>query len=136
MTIAKPPTSSPLVQQLQRLPMPAVEDARGQLLPVEFAELPFVPQRVFTVSQVPTGDRRGEHSHFSCQQILVCIQGQIDVECRLGNEVDVIQLTPGADALYIPAGIWASQTYQSRDAVLLVICSEPWSENNYFKAVF
>ena len=136
MTTAIPPNSTSPAQQLQRLPIPAVKDARGQLLPIEFAELPFVPQRVFTVSQVPIGDIRGEHGHFSCQQILVCIQGQIDVECRLGNEVDFIQLTPGADALWIPACIWASQTYQSQDAVLLVICSEPYSENSYFKEVF
>ena len=54
---------------------PIVTEPRGALLPLHLAELPFVPRRVFAITDVPVGTERGGHAHRSGMQLLVCLQG-------------------------------------------------------------
>ena len=51
---------------------PTFKDHRGLLVPIEFAQLPFMPKRLFYVSNVPKGEERGNHAHYNTKQILTC----------------------------------------------------------------
>ena len=53
---------------------PCFDDARGRLVPVEFADAPFRPQRVFVVVAPEDGATRGEHG-VPCRQLLVLVVG-------------------------------------------------------------
>ena len=106
-------------------------DERGNLLPLDFDRLPFTPRRVFTVTGVPVGSIRGEHGHRSGEQLLVCLQGKIDLLLRKGHEEATTALTPAGPGLLLGAGVWCRQTYLVSNSVLLVLASEPYDPESY-----
>ncbi len=110
---------------------PTIVDPRGRLSPFDFADLPFVPARVFAVTDAPIGAVRGGHAHRSGQQLLVCLQGRIDVELRAPGQAEWLVLEPGAPALLIGPGIWSAQTYVTESSVLLSLSSEPFDPTSY-----
>ncbi len=63
------------------IPFPVFEDERGRLVPVEFTDLPFAPQRVFVVTAAPLGSRRGDHLS-TCTELLVLVAGSARVRAR------------------------------------------------------
>ncbi len=115
-------TSVPLV--------PNVE-VRGRLLELDFDALPFTVRRVFMITDVPPGTKRGGHRHRSDAQVLVCISGRIDVELRQGAARTAVTLTRETGGLYIPAGIWAVQRYVEDGSALVVFASDPFDPANY-----
>jgi UDP-2-acetamido-3-amino-2,3-dideoxy-glucuronate N-acetyltransferase len=110
------------------------EDLRGSLSVLEVGSgLPFVPQRYFVVSNVPSRQVRGEHAHLRCQQLLTCVNG----ECRLlvddGARRQEIRLTSPEQAVYVPPMIWGVQFDFSADAVLLVLASDLYDPSDYIR---
>ena len=118
---------------VQRVPLPARADARGRLLPLEFGDLPFVPRRVFTVAEVPAGTVRGEHGHRTGQQLLVGLQGRIEILLRHGQREASTVLLPAEPGLLLQAGVWCRQTYAQAHSVLLVLASEPYDPASYIE---
>ena len=109
------------------------DDDRGSLLPIEFDNLPFVPKRLFTVTGMPAGTVRGEHGHHTGQQFLICLHGSIDILLRYKSDDAHITLLPDGPGLLIGSDIWCRQTYVTDKSVLLVLASEPYSTDSYFK---
>lgn len=106
-------------------------DARGALLPIEFDQLPFMPRRLFTVSGMPAGTRRGGHAHREGQQFLVCLQGEVDLRLRVRDGELQFPLRPDGPGLLIGPMVWCEQTYQAPGTVLLVVSSEPYDPDSY-----
>lgn len=106
-------------------------DKRGDLFPVTFSELPFVPKRMFYVTNVPSQIRRGEHGHYKCRQYYICIKGIIEVKIVDGTKTETIHLTPGK-AMLIENMVWSSEKFCMGNDVLLVLCSEEYDEEDYF----
>lgn len=111
-----------------------VRDMRGDLSVGEFnRDIPFTPERYFTVFGVPTQEVRGEHAHKVCHQFLVCVRGSCKVlldDGRNRNEVDLDQPNLG---VYMPPMIWGTQYRYSTDAVLLVFASHPYASDDYIR---
>src|SRR5690606_24543557 len=95
-------------------------DARGTLLPLEFEGLPFAPRRLFTVAGVPAGTVRGGHAHRQGQQLLICLQGRIDLCLRRAKEEARVTLVAAGPAMLVGANVWCEQTYVEAGSVLLV----------------
>ena len=112
-------------------PLEPKQDARGVLLPFEFDRMPFVPRRVFVVADAPAGVARGGHAHRHGTQLLVCVQGRIEVLMRCAGEDAVLELLPRASALLVGAGVWCRQTYAASGSVLLVFASEDYDPASY-----
>ena len=110
------------------------EDMRGSIAVSEIgAGLPFVPQRVFFVYQVPSAEVRGEHAHRVCHQLLVCVSGSVNVLVDDGMErVHVTLNSPGL-GLYVPPMLWGSQFGYSPDATLTVLASHPYDPADYIR---
>lgn len=111
---------------------PVFGDARGRLQAFDFAALPFVPARVFAISGVPAGTVRGEHGHRHGTQLLVCLQGRIEVLMRHRSLEAELVLVPDGHVLSVAAGVWCRQTYVEAGSVLLVLASEAYSPESYF----
>jgi UDP-2-acetamido-3-amino-2,3-dideoxy-glucuronate N-acetyltransferase len=106
-------------------------DARGVLCPIELARvLDFPILRLFWVTRVPTGQERGGHAHRRCSQYLICMTGSIEVTATDGEETVGLMLEPGQAVLLKP-GIWAAERYLSEDALLLVLCDQPYDPDDY-----
>jgi len=110
-------------------------DLRGRLvageLPNDFA--PFVPQRWFLVSDVPSREVRGEHAHRVCHEFLVCVAGSVMVAADDGHRRDQLLLDGPAVGVYVPPLIWTSQFRNERDTVRLVRASHAYDPDDYIR---
>ena len=101
-----------------------MDDLRGGLVAADFGDdLPFLPQRFFTVFDVPSADVRGAHAHRVCEQLLVCVQGAVRAVVDDGAQIQEFVLDRPEIALHTSAMIWGTQYRYTSDAVLL--CSRP-----------
>jgi acetyltransferase-like isoleucine patch superfamily enzyme len=109
-------------------------DLRGSIVASEFANLPFVPQRVFAIFDVPSSEVRGEHAHRACEQILICLSGS--VRCLVDDGASRTEFTLDRPdvGLHVPALRWGTQYRYSPDAVLLVLASLPYDPDDYIRS--
>lgn len=122
------------VSGVKVLQLKSVEDMRGTLTVGEFgAGLPFIPQRVFYVYDAPSSRLRGEHAHYECEQLLVCVKGSLHVLADDGRQRGEVVLDNPAKALYLPPMVWGVQYRPSADALLLVLASHPYDPDDYIR---
>ena len=109
-------------------------DERGQLIALEeFKDIPFRIRRVYYVYDTSEGVVRGCHAHKSLQQILICIHGSCKIKLDNGDETKIIPLEKPYEGLYVSSAIWREMYDFSKDAVLLVLASEPYDEADYIR---
>ena len=111
--------------------LPTFSDSRGCLTAINKG-LEFAPKRIFYIYNVPKGEKRGAHAHIKNKQILVCISGSVKVSLNDGKSVQQYILNKN-QSLYIDNMIWDEQTYLTGDEILLAICSEEHSEDDYIR---
>ncbi len=109
-------------------------DERGQLVAIEqLKDIPFKIERVYYLYETRDGVRRGFHAHKELEQILVCVHGSCKILLDDGsNKRDVVLNKPN-EGLYIPNSIWREMYDFSPDAVLLVLASNLYNENDYIR---
>ena len=109
-------------------------DDRGQLVALEeFKDIPFEIKRVYYMYDTGKGVRRGFHAHKSLEQILICIHGSCKILLDNGTEKKVIPLEKPYEGLYIANNMWREMFDFSPDAVLLVLASDYYNENDYIR---
>lgn len=111
----------------------AVIEENGTLVAAEASHLSFEVARVFAVTAVAAGERRGEHAHKQLNQLLVCLSGVIEVVVDDGEQRQTVTLDSPSRALHLPPGIWAEQTYGGPTTVLMVLCDRPYEESDYIR---
>jgi acetyltransferase-like isoleucine patch superfamily enzyme len=114
--------------------MTRADDLRGSLVAANFqSDLPFVPQRFFTVFGVPSTDVRGAHAHRKCHQLLVCVQGSVSALVDDGSGRQEFVLDSPDVGLHMEPMIWGTQYRYSPDAVLMVLASHPYDADDYIR---
>ena len=106
-------------------------DERGFLSFVENCDLPFEVNRVFWISNVPSGQTRGDHAHSICAEILFPVKGSFDVYTDDGSSKQVFHLDNAAKGLYIGPYVWCRVENFSPDSVCVVLCSHPYIKDKY-----
>lgn len=106
-------------------------DDRGTLVPIELARaVSFVPKRIFWITGAPRDATRGQHGHKLCQQYMICCEGRVGIDTFDGKDTRSFTLERG-QALLIPPLIYASETYLADNTLLLVICDQPFDQDDY-----
>ena len=105
-------------------------DDRGDLRPLDFDRLPFLPKRLCIVSNVPKGETRGCHAHFKTSQFLICLKGEVEAILDDGTTKSSITLTP-AEGVYVPELVWDSQIFKTDNDILLVLASTHYDKSDY-----
>ena len=104
----------------------------GNLVPIESnIDVPFSIKRVFYVYGAKDQKNRGEHSHRKTEQIIICLNGKLEVLCDDGVNKKKYLLESPQQALYIPSMIWDEQNYLTNDTVMLVLCNNHYNINDY-----
>ena len=80
-----------------------------------------------------TGAKRGQHAHKKCNQLLCCVSGEIELSCDDGYERISIMLSPNGEAIWVPNGVWAEQTYLKNDSSIIVFCDQSYHELDYIR---
>lgn len=105
----------------------------NQVLTVmESANLPLDVKRIFIVKG-NENEIRGYHAHYQVTQYLVCVHGACEVICDDGLQKKSFQLNAVNQALLLPPGIWAEQTYLEKDTTLMVVCDALYDEADYIR---
>ncbi len=108
------------------------EDPRGKLIAIEsLADVPFEIKRIYYIYDTATGTRRGFHCHKELQQYLICVSGSCKILLDDGNEKQIIELNDPSEGLYVGPALWREMFDFSPDAVLLVLASEHYNEDDY-----
>lgn len=108
-----------------------VDDDRGNLGVVDLSgHAPFVPVRMFWISDVPAGKVRGGHAHKACSQFIICLQGTVVVDAFDGIENERFVLEAG-DFINLVPGIFATEEFVEPGSLLLVICDRPYEADDY-----
>lgn len=120
--------------QVQKYVFQMHGDDRGMLIALEeFKDIPFEIKRVYYMYDTKTGVRRGSHAHKSLEQILVCIHGSCKVQLDNGIEKKIVALERPYEGLYISNDIWREMFDFSPEAVLMVLASDYYREEDYIR---
>ena len=109
-------------------------DDRGQLVSLEeYNDIPFTIKRVYFMYDTLQDVVRGKHAHKHLEQILFCVHGSCKVRLDNGKEKKVVPLERPYEGLYIPGNMWREMYDFSPDAVLMVLASEIYNEEDYIR---
>lgn len=109
-------------------------DDRGKLIALEEnKEIPFPIRRVYYIFDTLEGVRRGFHAHKELEQVLVCVSGSCKILLDDGSDTTIIDLNSPDEGLYIAHDIWREMFDFSKDAVLVVLASQPYDESDYIR---
>lgn len=109
-------------------------DDRGNLVIAELDKhIPYPVKRVYYIYGVTDNKSRGLHSHKNLQQIYIGIAGSCTVTLDDGKEKRTVRLDDPTKGLYIGHNVWREISEFSKDAVLLVLASEVYSESDYIR---
>lgn len=109
-------------------------DDRGQLVALEEnKEIPFNVKRVYFMYDTKSGVRRGFHAHKKLEQILLCVSGSCKILLDDGIEKKTVNLNRPYEGIYIANHVWREMYDFTEDAVLLVLASEYYDEDDYIR---
>lgn len=110
-------------------------DERGSLVALEeFRDIPFEIKRVYYMYDTKEGVHRGFHAHKSLEQILICIHGSCKILLDNGIEKKIVYLERPYEGLYVANNMWREMYDFSNDAVLMVLASEVYNEEDYIRS--
>jgi dTDP-4-dehydrorhamnose 3,5-epimerase-like enzyme len=109
--------------------LPVYTDSRGSLAVIEKA-LPFDIKRVYYIYDC-SGQNRGGHRHKKTTQALICLHGSCVIDFDDGGTKGSVALDTPDKALILACKDYHVMRDFSRDAILLVLASEYYDEDDY-----
>lgn len=96
-------------------------------------DIPFNVKRIYYITKVPEGVRRGFHAHKELKQLIFCPYGRIQLilENRHGREE--IELSDPAIGVLIDECTWREMLWLQKDSVLCVAASDYYKDEDYIR---
>ena len=73
---------------------------------------------------------RGLHAHYTTKQILICIQGFLQVSLYDGKNSNNYLLHSG-ESIFVDKLIWDEEVYLTNDTIMLSLCSTTYCPEDY-----
>jgi dTDP-4-dehydrorhamnose 3,5-epimerase-like enzyme len=118
---------------IKLIPIPKIEDPRGNLSVIEKEVVPFAIKRVYYLYDVPAGAERGGHAHIQQREFLIALSGSFDVILNDGKTEKTVTLNKPFEGLLISEGIWRELKNFSSGSVCLVVASDVFEEADYIR---
>ena len=96
-------------------------------------DVPFDIKRIYYISKVPEGIRRGFHAHKKLKQLLFCPYGKIQLILDNGKEREEITLSDPSVGVVIDRLIWREMLWLQKDSVLCVAASDFYEVEDYIR---
>lgn len=96
-------------------------------------DVPFEIKRIYYISKVPEGIRRGFHAHKQLKQLLFCPYGSIQLVIDNGISRDEITLCDPSIGVVIEQPVWREMLWLQKNSVLCVAASDFYSEEDYVR---
>jgi dTDP-4-dehydrorhamnose 3,5-epimerase-like enzyme len=122
------------LDQCRIIELPKIADPRGNLTFIEGnSQIPFDIKRVYYLYDVPGGGERGGHAHKDLSQLIIAMSGSFDVVLDDGENKKRVHLNRSYQGLYVCPMIWRELDNFSSGSVCLVLASNLYSEDDYFR---
>ncbi len=95
--------------------------------------IPFEIKRVYYISKVPEGVRRGFHAHKTLKQLLFCPFGRIQIVLDNLHGREEIELSDPSIGLLIEEPTWREMLWLEKNSVLCVAASECYDPEDYIR---
>ena len=96
-------------------------------------EIPFEIKRIYYISKVPEGVRRGFHAHKELKQLLFCPYGRIQLVLENKNGREEIELSDPSIGVVIEERTWREMLWLQKDSVLCVAASDFYKVEDYIR---
>lgn len=96
-------------------------------------DIPFEIKRIYYISKVPEGVRRGFHAHKELKQLLFCPYGRIQLILENKQGREEIELSDPSVGVVIDSCTWREMLWLQRDSVLCVAASDYYSVEDYIR---
>lgn len=96
-------------------------------------EIPFEIKRVYYISKVPEGVRRGFHAHKELKQLLFCPYGRIQLILENNSGREEIELSDPSIGIIIDKPTWREMLWLQKDSVLCVAASDFYKVEDYIR---
>ncbi len=123
----------PSVEDCRLIDLPRITDPRGNLTVIEGDTIPFAARRVFYLYDVPGGESRAGHANRTLQEFIIAVSGSFDVAVDDGTRTERFSLRRSYHGLYVPAMIWREIDSFSSGSVCLVLCSDAYDPEDYYR---
>jgi hypothetical protein len=122
------------IERCQIIDLPKIHDPRGNLTFVESNnQIPFAIERVYYLYDVPGGSERGGHAHKELHQLIIAMSGSFDVVLDDGKDKKRVHLNRSYNGLYVCPMIWRKLDNFSSGAVCMVLASNKFTEDDYYR---
>ena len=122
------------LNKCQIFDLPRINDSRGNLTFIESnRHIPFSIQRVYYLYDVPGGSERGGHAHKALHQLIISMSGSFDIHLDDGDAKKTIHMNRSYNGLYVCPMIWREIDNFSSGAVCMVLASDYYDEQDYYR---
>lgn len=120
------------MEKARIIELPQHFDPRGNLAVIEECDsVPFKIERVHWIYDVPGGGLREGHAYRRNEEFIIALSGSFDVNLRTAEGMERYSLNRSYFGLYVPPMTWRELTNFSTNAVVLVLSSTKYDENDY-----
>ena len=96
-------------------------------------DIPFDIKRIYYISKVPEGIRRGFHAHKELKQVLFCPYGRIQLILENKHGREEIELSDPSIGVVIEEPTWREMLWLQKDSVLFVGASDFYKIEDYIR---
>ncbi len=96
-------------------------------------DIPFEIKRIYFITKVPEGVRRGFHAHKELKQLLFCPYGRIQLILENNNGREEIELNDPSIGVVIDKCTWREMLWLQKDSVLCVAASDYYIVEDYIR---
>jgi dTDP-4-dehydrorhamnose 3,5-epimerase-like enzyme len=118
----------------QQLHFNTMSSASGNLVALEsLKNIPFEIQRVYYIWNT-SEEARGFHSHRENKQVLICLQGSLDLYFEdIAGKKTQFHLKSPSEGIFIDTWIWHEMHNFSKDCIVIVLASHLYDESDYIR---
>lgn len=114
--------------------MPIKNDVRGNLSFIESNNhVPFEIKRVYYLYDVPKNESRAGHAHKALNQLLICLNGEVQILIDDGKNERIINLNKPYQGLLLLPGIWREIKFIEEKSICLCLADRVYEESDYFR---
>ncbi len=96
-------------------------------------DISFDIKRIYYITKVPEGVRRGFHAHKELKQLLFCPYGRIQLILENKNGKEEIELSDPSVGVEIDQCTWREMLWLQKDSVLCVAASDYYKAEDYIR---
>lgn len=116
------------------LQLPKINAVSGNITAINNSvEIPFDVKRIFYLYDIPGGESRGGHAHKTLHQLIIAASGSFDLIVDDGRIKQTFHLARPYLGVHMPPGIWGELSNFSSGSICLVMASDVYLEEDYFR---